>query len=64
MFYLYLKKSGRLKKLDSKHREGIRIYTGAFRTLPDETLHAEAYDQLLELRRNQLKIKNSLSCIN
>ena len=24
----------RLKKLDNIHREGIRIYTGAFRTSP------------------------------
>ena len=34
--------AGRLKKLDSIHREGIRIYTGAFRTSPVESLHVEA----------------------
>ena len=32
----------RLKKLDSIHREGVRIYTGAFRTSPVESLHVEA----------------------
>ena len=32
----------RLKKLDGIHREGIRIYTEAFRTSPVETLHVEA----------------------
>ena len=46
--------AGRIKKLDSIHREGIRIYTGAFRTSPVETLHAEANDPSLKLRRNEL----------
>ena len=32
------------KKLDSMHREDIRIYTGAFRTSPVESLHVEAND--------------------
>ena len=31
----------RLRKLDSIHREGIRIYTGAFRTSPVEALHVK-----------------------
>ena len=31
----------RLKKLDSIHREGIRIYTEAFGTSPVESLHVE-----------------------
>ena len=44
--------AGRIKKLDSIHREGIRIYTGAFRTSPVEALHVEANDPSLELRRN------------
>ena len=44
--------AGRLKKLDSIHREGIRIYTGAFRTSPVEALRVEANDPSLELRRN------------
>ena len=43
---------GRLKKLDSIHREGIRIYIGAFRNSP-----AEANDAPLELRRNKLKLR-------
>ena len=34
--------AGRHKKLDSINREGIRIYTGAFRTSPVESLHVEA----------------------
>ena len=42
------------KKLVSIHREGIRIYTGAFKTSPVESFHVEAYDPLLQLRRNEL----------
>ena len=61
--------AGRLKKLDSIHREGIRIYTGGFRTSPVEALHVEANDTPLELRRNELgqrfmyKIKSNTSYI-
>ena len=44
--------AGRLKKLDSIHREGIRIYTGAFRTSPVEAQHVEANDPLMEPRRH------------
>ena len=44
--------TGRLKELDSIHREGIRIFTGAFRTSPIETLHAKANNLPLELRKN------------
>ena len=40
------------KKLDSIHRESIRIFTGAFTMSPVESLHVEAYDPPLELRRN------------
>ena len=46
--------AGRLKKLDSIHREGIRIYTGTFRISPVETLHVETNDHSLELRRKKL----------
>ena len=42
--------AGRLKKQNSIHREGIRIYTGAFRTLSVEVLHVEANDPPMELR--------------
>ena len=38
---------GKLKKLDSIHRKGMRIYTGAFRTTPVEFLHVEANDSPL-----------------
>ena len=31
--------AGRIKKLDSIHREGIKKYTGAFRTSPVKALH-------------------------
>ena len=41
-------------KLDSIHGEGIRMHTGAFRTLNAEALHVEAIDSPLELRRNKL----------
>ena len=47
----------RLKKLDSIHRKGIRIYTGAFRTSPVESLHVETNDFLLELRRKKLGLR-------
>ena len=33
---------GRLKKLDSIHRDGIKVYTSAFRTSSVETLQVEA----------------------
>ena len=36
--------AGRLKKLDSMHTEGIRIYTGDLKTSPVESLHVEAND--------------------
>ena len=51
--------AGRLKKLDSIHREGIRIYTGAFKTSPVEALHVEANDPSLELIRNELEHRNT-----
>ena len=37
---------GRLKKLGNMHREGIIIYTGAFKTSPVESLHIKANDPL------------------
>ena len=61
--------TGSLKKLDNIHSKGIRVYTGAFRTLPVEVLHVEANDTPLELRRNELgqiflyKLKSNTSCI-
>ena len=45
------------KKLNSIHRESIRIYTVAFRTSPVEYLHVEANNQPLELKRNELGIR-------
>ena len=53
----YKTQPGRLKKLDSINREGIRIYTGAFRTSPLESMHVEANDSPLELRRNELGLR-------
>ena len=47
----------RLKKLDSIHREGIRIYTGAFKTSPMESLHVEANEPALDKRRNKLGLR-------
>ena len=41
--------AGRLKKLDSIHIEGIRIYTGAFKASLVEALHGEVNDLTLEL---------------
>ena len=48
---------GRLKELESIHKEHVRVYTVAFRTSPVELLHAEAYDLPLELRKNELGIR-------
>ena len=48
---------GRLKKLDSIHREGIRIYIGAFRTSPVKALHVEANDPPLKLRQHKLGLR-------
>ena len=47
----------RLKKLDSIHREGIRIYTGAFKTSPMESLHVEANEPALYKKRNELGLR-------
>ena len=41
---LYDTASAERLKLDSIHREGIRIYTGTFKTASVESLHAEASD--------------------
>ena len=41
-------------KLNSILKVGIRIYTGTFRTSPIESLHAEAHDSTMELRKNEL----------
>ena len=46
-----------IKKLDIIHRKGIRIYTGAFRTSPVESLHVKAFDLPLELSRNKLQLR-------
>ena len=45
--------AGRLKKLNNIHREGIRIYTGTFRTSPVEALHVEANESLPETKKEQ-----------
>ena len=39
---------GKLKKLNSIHREGIRIYTGAFKTSPVEALHVEENERSIK----------------
>ena len=44
-------------KLDSIHREGIRIYTVAFRMSPVELLHAKACDPTMELGKNELGLR-------
>ena len=49
---------GKIKKLDNIHREGIRIYTGAFRTLPVKSLYTEAGDPTMELKRNELGLRS------
>ena len=48
---------GKLKNLDSTHRDCIRIYTGAFRTSPVALLHVEEYHSPLKLKRNILGLK-------
>ena len=49
--------AGRIKKLDRIHREGIIIYTGAFRTSPVEVLHVKTNNPPLKLRRNKLGLR-------
>ena len=46
----------RFKNLDSIHREGIRLYTGAFKT-SIELLHSEANEPSLDKRRNELGLR-------
>ncbi|GFY79716.1 RNA-directed DNA polymerase from mobile element jockey [Trichonephila inaurata madagascariensis] len=41
-----------LKTLDPEHHQSLRLCLGAFRTSPVESLYAEAYEPLLDLRRN------------
>ena len=48
---------GKLKKLNSIHRKGIRIYTDVFRKSPVELLHIKAYDPLLVPRKNELGLR-------
>ncbi|GFR11489.1 putative rna-directed dna polymerase from mobile element jockey-like protein [Trichonephila clavata] len=43
-----------LKILDPVHHQGLRLCLGAFRTSPVESLYAEAYEPLLDLRRKYL----------
>lgn len=43
-----------LKKLDTTHRTGLRLATGAFVSSPAESLHAEAGVAPLEIRRSYL----------
>ena len=47
----------RLKKLDSIQREGIGLYSEAFKTSPIESLHAEANESTLDKRRNELGLR-------
>ena len=48
---------GRLKKLDSIQRKGIRIYTGASRTSPEESIHVEANDPPHETKKERIGTK-------
>ena len=45
-----------LKKLDTVHNSGLRIALGAFRTSPIPSLHTEAGETSLELRRLKLTL--------
>ena len=57
-YQLYNKASARrLKKLYSIYREGIRIYTCAFRTSSVESLRVEANDAPLKLRKDKLGLR-------
>ena len=47
----------KLKKLDSIHREGIKIYMGAFKTSLIETLYIEENDLSLQLRKINLGLR-------
>ena len=46
--------TAREKKYSKAYTEGIRIYTDTFKTSPIESLHAEACNPTMELRRNEL----------
>ena len=49
--------AGRIKKLDSIHREDIRIQRGAFKTSPVEALHVEANAPPLERMKNEMRLR-------
>lgn len=46
-----------LKKVDPVHNAAIRLCTGAFRSSPISSLHAESGEQPLHLRRKQLTLQ-------
>ena len=57
-YQLYISSSLRkLKTLDSIHEEGIRIYTGIFRSSTVKSLNIKSYDPSLEIRWNKLGLR-------
>ena len=46
-----------LRKLDSIHKQGLRLALGAFRTSPINSLYAEANEPSLNLRRKKLSLQ-------
>ena len=60
-FQMYSKASPDTLK---KFKECIRIYTGIFKILPVGSLHIEAYNLPVELRRNSLCVLPTLPIIS
>ena len=50
----------KLKELDVVHNMGIRIYTGAFRTSPVESLYVDSHQLPLDLRRHELGLRYTM----
>ena len=46
-----------LAKLDPVHNQGLRLSLGAFRSSPVESLHVEAHEPPLEIRREKLALQ-------
>ena len=49
-----------LKILDPIHNQGLRIALGAYRTSPEKSLHVEANEPPLELRRQRLSLQYAI----
>ena len=46
-----------IKRLDTVHNQGLRLFLGAFRTSPVQSLYVEAIEPPLDMRRTRLSLQ-------